>query len=64
MCKIIKDAAWIWKNGEFVPWAEATLHVLARWLPQARARGFAIVPVSAVVRQRLGIGRQYVETTG
>ena len=42
----------------------ATLDVLARWLPQARARGFAIVPVSAVVRQRLGIGRQYVETTG
>ena len=29
MSKIIKDAAWIWKNGEFVPWAEATLHVLA-----------------------------------
>jgi polysaccharide deacetylase 2 family uncharacterized protein YibQ len=42
----------------------ATLDVLARWLPQARARGFAIVPISAVVRQRLGIGRQYVETSG
>ena len=42
----------------------ATLDVLARWLPQARARGFAIVPVSAIVRHRLGIGRQYVETSG
>ncbi len=42
----------------------ATLDVLARWLPQARARGFAIVPISAIVRQRLGIARQYVETSG
>ncbi|MCH9000568.1 MAG: divergent polysaccharide deacetylase family protein, partial [Proteobacteria bacterium] len=42
----------------------ATLDVLARWLPAARARGFAIVPVSAIVRHRLGIGRQYVETSG
>ncbi len=42
----------------------ATLDVLARWLPEARARGFAIVPISAVVRHRLGIGRQYVETSG
>ncbi len=42
----------------------ATLDVLARWLPEARARGFAIVPVSAIVRQRLGIARQYVETSG
>jgi branched-chain amino acid aminotransferase len=29
MSKIIKDAAWIWKNGDFVPWAEATLHILS-----------------------------------
>ncbi len=29
MSKTIKDAAWIWKNGDFVPWAEATLHVLS-----------------------------------
>ncbi|MCH8002041.1 MAG: divergent polysaccharide deacetylase family protein [Proteobacteria bacterium] len=42
----------------------ATLDVLARWLPEARARGFAIVPISAIVRHRLGIGRQYVETSG
>jgi polysaccharide deacetylase 2 family uncharacterized protein YibQ len=42
----------------------ATLDVLARWLPEARARGFAIVPISAIVRHRLGIARQYVETSG
>ncbi len=42
----------------------ATLDVLTRWLPEARARGFAIVPISAIVRHRLGIGRQYVETSG
>ena len=41
----------------------ATLDVLARWLPEARARGFAIVPVSAIVRHRLGIARHYVETS-
>ncbi len=42
----------------------ATLDVLVRWLPEARARGFAIVPISAVVRHRLGIARHYVETSG
>jgi len=42
----------------------ATLDVLARWLPEARARGFAIVPVSAIVRHRQGLGQQYVETSG
>ncbi len=43
----------------------ATLDVLARWLPEARARGFAIVPVSAIVRHRRGLGAtQYVETSG
>ena len=42
----------------------ATLDVLARWLPEARARGFAIVPVSAIVRHRQGLGAQYVETSG
>ncbi len=42
----------------------ATLDVLTRWLPEARARGFAIVPISAIVRHRLGIGQQFVETTG
>ena len=42
----------------------ATLDVLARWLPEARARGFAIVPISAIVRHRMGLGAQYVETSG
>jgi hypothetical protein len=42
----------------------ATLEVLARWLPEARARGFAIVPISAIVRHRAGLGAQYVETSG
>ena len=42
----------------------ATLDVLARWLPEARARGFAIVPVSAIVRHRRGLGAQYVEISG
>ena len=42
----------------------ATLDVLARWLPEARARGFAIVPISAVVRHRLSIARHYLETSG
>ncbi len=41
-----------------------TLDVLARWLPAARARGFAIVPVSAIVRHRMGLGALYVETSG
>jgi len=42
----------------------ATLDVLASWLPEARARGFAIVPISAIVRHRQGLGAQYVETSG
>ncbi len=42
----------------------ATLDVLARWLPEASARGFAIVPISAIVRHRMGLGTQYVETSG
>lgn len=41
----------------------ATLDVLARWLPEARARGFAIVPVSAIVRHRQGIDAQYVDSS-
>jgi polysaccharide deacetylase 2 family uncharacterized protein YibQ len=40
------------------------LDVLARWLTEARARGFAIVPISAIVRHRMGLGTQYVETSG
>ncbi len=35
---------------------EATIDALAQWLPQARARGFQIVPLSAVLKKRLGIG--------
>lgn len=31
----------------------ATLDALARWIPQARQRGFTLVPVSAVVQRRL-----------
>ena len=31
-----------------------TLRVLAEWLPEARRRGFALVPISAIVRHRLG----------
>jgi len=42
----------------------ATLDVLARWLPEARARGFDIVPVSAIVRHRRGLGAQYADTSG
>lgn len=42
----------------------ATLEVLARWLPEARARGFAIVPISAIVRHRAGLGAPHVETSG
>ena len=29
MSATVKDADWIWKNGGFVPWAEATLHLLS-----------------------------------
>jgi len=32
---------------------DATIDVLRRWLPEARRRGFAIVPISAVVRHRI-----------
>ena len=42
----------------------ATLDVLARWLSEARARGFDIVPVSAIVRHRMGLGARYVEASG
>ncbi len=29
MSATVKEAEWIWKNGAFVPWAEATIHVLS-----------------------------------
>ncbi len=35
---------------------EETISALAQWLPEARARGFQIVPLSAVLKKRLGIG--------
>lgn len=41
----------------------ATLDVLARWLPEARARGFAIVPVSAIVQHRLSPEAQFVDSS-
>ncbi len=42
----------------------ATLKVLARWLPRVRARGFVIAPLSAIVRQRRGIARRAVASSG
>jgi len=30
------NAAWIWKNGSLVPWAEATFHVSAHGLHYGR----------------------------
>lgn len=32
-----------------------TLDELAKWLPEARRRGFTLVPISAIVRHRIGI---------
>jgi polysaccharide deacetylase 2 family uncharacterized protein YibQ len=37
--------------------------VLVRWLPEARARGFAIVPVSAIVQHRRGPEAQFVDSS-
>ena len=34
---------------------EETINALARWLPTARARGFRLAPLSAVLKKRLGI---------
>jgi polysaccharide deacetylase 2 family uncharacterized protein YibQ len=35
---------------------DGTLEALAEWIPAARARGFALVPVSSIVRHRLTAG--------
>ncbi len=35
---------------------DVTLEVLEKWLPDAVARGFVMVPLSAIVRRRLGEG--------
>jgi polysaccharide deacetylase 2 family uncharacterized protein YibQ len=37
---------------------DATLAELARWLPEAARRGFALVPVSAIVRRALATARK------
>ncbi|TQV79143.1 divergent polysaccharide deacetylase family protein [Denitrobaculum tricleocarpae] len=36
---------------------DKTLEVLAEWLPEARKRGFALVPISEIVKQRLQLAR-------
>jgi polysaccharide deacetylase 2 family uncharacterized protein YibQ len=36
---------------------DATLAELARWLPEVAERGFALVPVSAIVRRSTGLAR-------
>ena len=35
---------------------DITINALQKWLPDVAARGFAIVPLSAIVRRRLGEG--------
>ncbi len=39
---------------------EATIEALALWLPEARKRGIALVPVSAVVAERRGLAQAHV----
>ncbi|MEE8535180.1 MAG: divergent polysaccharide deacetylase family protein [Kiloniellales bacterium] len=41
-----------------------TLEVLAQWLPEVRGRGFDLVPVSAIVRHRMGWTQQFAENPG
>ncbi len=36
---------------------DKTLEVLAEWLPEVRKRGFALVPISEIVKQRLLLAR-------
>ncbi len=46
------------QNGRAVGIAhphDVTLEELARWLPEVRARGFRLVPISAVVREGAGL---------
>ncbi len=40
-----------------------TLQVLAKWLPEARRRGIALVPISAIVRHRTEITQAAANTT-
>ena len=41
----------------------ATLKTLAKWLPEARRRGFTLVPISAIVRHRTAITQAAANTT-
>lgn len=41
-----------------------TLEVLAEWLPEVRERGFDLVPVSAIVRHRMGWTQQFAGKPG
>jgi uncharacterized protein len=34
---------------------DATLDVLQRWIPEARAKGFVLEPVTAIIRERMGV---------
>ena len=43
---------------------DVTVDVLARWIPEARARGFDLVPVSAIVKLEYGAGNQLAAATG
>jgi polysaccharide deacetylase 2 family uncharacterized protein YibQ len=38
---------------------DTTLEVLARWLPEVAARGFALVPISAIVRRRIELAAEH-----
>lgn len=42
---------------------DGTLEALAVWLPEARKRGFAVVPISEIVKQRLQLARAAVPAT-
>jgi hypothetical protein len=42
---------------------DTTLEVLARWLPELEVRGFALVPISAIVRRKIELA-EGSETTG
>ena len=37
---------------------DGTVDALARWIPEMRARGFALVPISAIVRHRQRLAAQ------
>lgn len=41
-----------------------TLDVLSRWLPEARRRGIALVPISAIVRHRIDAVHEVASTAG